>query len=581
MTPDFITSYYPDLADVPNEDITSARSRLETVLAEKYPSLDTRVNSVFGDLVLTPHAYMLAAFEIAMGRFMSDLDLQNVAEGVIYNCDFVQEYLENFAIIDPENLKASGVVRLTFCADQDYTLDRRTRYSFGSDSEFTLRLPYTGGMIIKSSSGTLGAGVNTRKLAQVEASKWAVDVGVEGTMGSLTSIPRGTEGTTDIAITDLESVVASVNFKSGIDNSSLAELAERTRKTFYAATLSTRSGARHYLDKEFPELINASPVITGDAELMRSVTSLIGVPDGRCDIMVKSDAFAQTDEQIITFQYDPSNDFYAALVDFINPPLEITGIYSISDLDTNLNSATYQAEIYSATTDFAKAPMATAAYSPYEQLIVYIMSPPSLTNNVVGGDQFHDFKITYRTDPIIPIVSDDVSAPNNKPIGVDILAKGYTIIKLDSLTITYIKKPGTKMALDTARTEIYNYFRNLGYDNTYTDAKVADAMFYAGASDVVSIVPSGSIRWSVADKFIKYDVGSIPASDYFYDSYATFQADGVTPPTQTISSSSDLIPSYTDPNIGNASTQTYVAAGKRNVAYLLDAADIAFVETLA
>jgi hypothetical protein len=35
-----------------------------------------------------------------MERFMSDLDLEQVASGVVYNCDFISKYIQNFAPVD-------------------------------------------------------------------------------------------------------------------------------------------------------------------------------------------------------------------------------------------------------------------------------------------------------------------------------------------------------------------------------------------------------------------------------------------------------------------------------------------------
>ena len=136
MAIDFINTYFPDVADVDEASLLSARQRLDTFLKQKFPNLDTRPNSVFGDLGLSPYAYLVACHEIAMGRFMSDLDLEQVANGVIYNCDFVKKYIQNFATVDQTTLQSSGVIRLVFCNNDSYTIDRRARFIFNTVKNF-------------------------------------------------------------------------------------------------------------------------------------------------------------------------------------------------------------------------------------------------------------------------------------------------------------------------------------------------------------------------------------------------------------------------------------------------------------
>jgi hypothetical protein len=574
MKPDFISLYYPELSEIPSADVLDARFRLETHLRAQYPDLDTRVNSVFGDLILTPFAHMLAAFETSMERFMSDLDLANVANGVVYNCEFVKDYLRNFAIVDHDNLVSSGVIRLTFCVDDDYTIDRRTQYQFGSGNDFTLRLPYAGHLEIKSSGSALSSDQNTRALVQVDDSKWACDVGVIGSMSG-NPVLKGDAGTTDVSVTDLESIVASLDFVAGLPEDSLSELAERARKTFYSATMATRNGARHFLMKEFPELVAISPVISGDEEQLRGTASILGAPDGRADIYVKSSGYAGVDSQILTLEFDTSDSRYKGQLTLLNPPCEIVSISSVESPDTDLGFGNGGVTILSRSTDFGKAPYLTSAYSSYEELFIAIDEPtPELSNEVISGDQFHSFLLTYRADPVVPVVSDVVDSPDNAPIGVDVLTRGFVVIRITSLTISYVKKSGVKMALNTAREEIHKYFKNLGYDSVYSDSRIVDTMYYAGADNVVSIVPVAHVQWTVADKTLPSG-GIEPLANW-----TGALAQGHTLPVINITTTAGLVPDYQDPNLGNATTVTYASAGKRNVCYLLDEEDIIFTEIL-
>lgn len=573
MTPNFISTYYPDLADIDSSTYRAARSRIETHLRRQFPDLDTKPNSVFGDLVLTPFAYMLAAHEEAMGRFMSDLDLENVAAGVIYNCDFVSKYLNNFAIVDRDNLFSTGIIRLTFCADSTYTIDRRTRFLFGTDNEFTLRLPYDGHLEIKPTGAVLPANQNTRVLVQVDENLYACTFPVTGAMDGAV-ILRGAAATVDTTITDLDSIEAAVNFERGVPTDSLPKLAERTRKTFYDATLSTRSGAKRFLFKEFPELVAVSPVLTGDDEQLRDIATSLGVPQGRVDIYVKSTSFNTVETQTITCTLNVSDNAFRAKVAFLEPPYRIDSIYVGGDTTTNLVDTI---ELIARGTNDSKAPLATNAYSTHRDYWISIPNDSFSTTVITGGNQIANFTINYRTDPAIQAVADVVDAPNHKPVGVDILTRGFVVTDLTSLTITYVRKPGIKPALGTARAAIYNYFKDLGYDHTYTDSHIIKCMYDAGVESVVSIVPVGAVRMEIANYIM--EEGDLPA-DPLTD-WTTAKSNARTVPNIAVSTTTQLVPDYQDPNILNASTVTYASAGKRNIAYLLDADQIIFTETTA
>jgi hypothetical protein len=130
------------------------------------------------------------------------------------------------------------------------------------------------------------------------------------------------------------------------------------------------------------------------------------------------------------------------------------------------------------------------------------------------------------------------------------------------------------MKLDAAKDEIWEYFRTLGYPNLYSDSRIIDSMYYAGADDVISITCTASVQWSVASKFVK-----TPEANDITADLAVFDADTVSPNPLTIMSSANLIPTYQDEDLGTGD-QTYVSIGPRNVGYILDKEDIRFSETL-
>lgn len=589
--PDFIAKYFPELSSIDAVKLKDTRERIIAYMASGYPDLDMSQNSVFGDLVITPFAHLLAAHEEAMGRFMSDLDMENVANGIIYNCDFVRAYLGNFAVVDRANLHSTGVIRIITCADKEITIDRRTRYSFGTDNTFYLKLPHPGHFVIKPTDSSVSPNTNGRVLKQLDLTTWAVDIGVVGTMNG-DPVLKGSAGATDVPDVDITGIVAVIDFTKGIPETSLPVLAEKTRTTFYSATLNTRNGARHFLSKEFPSLVSSSPVINNDDEQMREVVSALGIAEGKVDLFVMSNGFSNIDSQTVRMPlYNPvpsegNPSRFIIQMNFLNPPCFIDSIVSATQptIDLGFKDVDPNTYIISRSSNFAKAPLLQCAYSKYEDYFLCINMPldddtPLLTTIVgEGGVQFHDFTINYRSDPMVPVIADTVESQNVAPVGIDVLTKGFIVVVIKKLTISYVKTPGVTMALDTARNEIFNYFRTLVYNKVYSSSRIIDSMYYAGATEIISIVPDAYVQWTVADKICPNTF--VGDNEDFITDWADVLADhALSPPVNTITTSADLNISYVDPDIGT-SDETYACIGKRNVCYLLDKANIVFTEVI-
>lgn len=575
---DLVNIYMPDYDEVPASSFLSMRARLVTWFKAYDAELDTTPNSVFGDLVLTPLAYNLAAQEIALDRFMSDLDLEQVAKGTIYNCDFVRKFLKNFAVVDQTTLQSSGIIRVVFSADDTYTIDRRTRYQFNDEdgTTFDLRLPHPGHLVVLPVGSTVEPYQNQKVLTQIGEGEYAVDLGLVGTMES--PVLKGATGTTDLLLSDIIGLYATVDFDYGLPPDSLPTLAERSRTTFYGATMSTRQGAKHYLTKQFPDLTAVSPVVTGDVEQVRDGLNPLGVSSGKLDVFVKSVGFVAGDEHSVRLTYDADLEKFVGELDLMNHPYYIDSIVYSEDDTIDLGLRAGGIKIYSKSLNAAKAPMLQAAYSVYEQLFISIDMPKSDLNVPLiapkigsDGSQYSDFVVTFRSDPMVPVVHDAVSSRDIGPIGVDVLTKGFVLVVVSDLLIEYTRKPGVTVTLDTARHEIYDYFRTLGYDTLYSDSRIVDTMYYAGASDVRSISCDAKVQWTLADVVLKEDAPSVLTD------LAGAEAAGLTPPTLTIASSGSLVPHYVDPFMGTDAA-TYAAVGPRNVAYLLDKANIRFSE---
>ena len=579
MNPDIISTYFPALEDIPESDVLDARQRAELYLRRGWPELDMRPASPFGDWNLTPFAYLLAGLEVALGRFRSDLDLENVSKGVIYDCTFVTKFLKNFAVQERTTAMSSGVIRLTFNADKDFTIDRRARYQFGDGNTFSLRMPYQGPFLIRPVGTPLAEGVNTRSLVDMGSGLFSVDLPVTGVMAS--PVTSGTAGSTDFTISELQSAVALVDFDAGADPVSLPVLAAKTRETAYSATPTTRGGCRHFLRKEFPDLSGASPVLSGDPEMIRDSLNAIGIRDGSIDVYVRGKNFVK-ETQVVTIPYaQRTQDVqkFVGKLSLLHPPYFIDSIVAVDAPTLSLDDKQGSLTILSRSLDQARAPMASAAYTMLEELWAVISMPTDPTSgaNLIAPDIAEDgsesarFIITYRYDPMVRIVSDTMSSLDVKPVGVNILVRGFIPVVLSNLTVSYTRDPGTTVRLDTAASEILSYVNGLSYPNLYADARIYDSMFYNGASDTRSIDCNASVQWSVAQLFLLPDA-PLPSQDL-----AGAMAKTVAPRAIAITSSRYFKPTYVDLNLGTPNA-SFEVIGPKNVTLLLDATNLSFSE---
>jgi hypothetical protein len=569
-----LTSYTPAIADIPESRILDVRARLETYIKAGWPDLDTRPNSVYGDLVLTPMSTQIAAQEIAAEHFVSDFDLQQIADGVIYNCDVVKAYLQNFAAVERDNLKASGVVRLTFSANSALSVDRGTAFLFGTENVFALRLAGPGSLNILT-VGSTRSNVNDVVLSQLDATTYAVDVPVIGVMP--TPVSAGDTASINNTLAGLLEATAIGTFNDGAPESSLPVLAARTRETFYSSSLNTRGGAQAFVRKEFPGVSGVAAAISGDTEMLRDTTNALGFRDGRLDVNLRSSQGLLSATQVVKLTYDSAVKKFFGILGLAQIPVAIDSIVAEA-----ASTVTLTRTILSRSTDATRAPLAAAAYSELEQLWLIVTMPedgnslhliPVETDGI--GNYWAYFTIAYRFDPSLLSVATVLNSAEVRPVGVDVLTKAQLPIVITAFNVQYIKPAGQQVNQAQARTEILAYFQKLSYPDVYVDAAISDSLLYAGASGVKSITCTANAQWSVANAFLPTSA-TLPAIG---GGIAAALAAAITPPVLTISVTTALTPTYQDPNLGQPSA-TYVAAGKRNVGYVLDTANLTFSEYL-
>lgn len=507
----FIETYVPDFSELTQEKLYETRERLVDYIRVKFDDIDLNPNTVVGDLIVTPQTYTIAALETGMERFMSDLDLGNVAEDVIWNCDFVSSYIKNFGVSQENSLKPSGVVRLVFTEDKQYKLDRGVKFSFGSVTQlFSIYLPNLGEFTIYPVGITTPAGENGTSLKDSGSGVYFADIPVVGDTGVLESeVTAGTNGLISVEIPELGSISALVDFADGIDTASLPELAKRTRTTIYSASLNTRTGTIRYLDSVCPFVESKYAILNNDPEMIRGYRNEFGAASGVMDVYVRSKHYEFTEEQTLRLFLSDSGLYFEGDFDYTGQPYHIESI-----THPNSNSLNISCEIIS-TND--KGLGALAAYTPYEKLFVKIPAATDSSGNFIyttfvseQGRIYTDFTIRYQTDPMLGSISQTLENPDYTPVNTSILVRGFIPVIIDRFEVEYIRENGVVPLLDEASDAIKAYFGQLGAPGVYSDAEIARIMGEAGAKYVSRINVQAHVQWSIANQ-IRDFAGNIVA----------------------------------------------------------------------
>jgi hypothetical protein len=180
------------------------------------------------------------------------------------------------------------------------------------------------------------------------------------------------------------------------------------------------------------------------------------------------------------------------------------------------NEAYEPVHIFSKSNNPYKAPLLTCAGTSYEDLWVVFDMPVDLDNNGSellttydeNGERYTNFTIRYYTDPLFKFIEERLNATEVKPAGVDILVRPFVPMLLSQFNVQYSKQAGVSLTIENARSEIYNYLRQVSYPKAYSNARISDSMFYAGADDVTAINITADPLWSAADKILPADVAS-------------------------------------------------------------------------
>lgn len=574
----FTEEYYPNLAELTTQQLADARAKVVAVLQPHFADIDLSPGTPTGDAVVAPLAAFVAASEEAHGRLMSDLDLENVANGLVYSCDFVQKYLGNFSVYDVDNLRSFGMVRLTFSSNIARTLDKSMMFRFGTDDEWKFKVSSeAAGVSILAAGSVYNGEPDTFVLSQTSVNTWAVDLPLEGVMTE--AVSRGTAGIATRLPSDVVGIAASIDFMQGVPSAGIADLARMARRVFHALTANSRGGTSSLVLRHWPETNMVSPVVNGDPEMQRVApgsSMILQAP--AMDLYFRSNRDNQVETQVVKLYYrqkspsDPTMVFRGH-AGFLHRPSKILSVEWVGSTTTT-SVASYKLFSASTRTDLYGS---LACGSRYESLWLQVYPVLATGMSVIprtgtGNDAHALFSVTYLADPLLEAVSDTMESPDNAPPGLDLIVKSGPLAYLDSMLVSYNRSPGTRMLLTTAQEKIAAYLGSAGYPSVFRQTAIHDIMKNAGAVRTTAIEVYGKVMVSPAGYRFKPAVITDP-----YDYNADWEAGSVTMLGVNITDISQLsTPTIT--NTVNGGIPEVWAATERNMRYYIDPANITFHE---
>lgn len=506
---DFINKYMPAPAELTQEELYSTRERLATYCKTVAPDVETNPNSVVGDLIVTPQAYVISAIEKGLDRLMEDMDLANVAAGNVNNCDFVAKWLDNFAVDVTYRLRASGVVRLTFSSNlRRYVLDRHTRITIGSDI-YSLYLPNLGAYTIYRPGEKLPVGVNGTVAIDTGSGTYFADIVVVGeiTNPDGTTPAAGTAATLSESIPELVTAAALIDFDPGAETISVPDLAKRARTTMHSASLNTRNGAINYVNMICPFLDGIYAVHNGDREMLRDYDNPFASSIGCLDLYVRSKGYNFTERQQLRLYLNINETAFEGNFPYVGQPYHIESVTheDLPELENipHIITSTFTPLPGTAT----KYPGAIAAYTPHEKLYISIddvtdeLGDSKFNPKIdTDGRRYTTFTITYQTDPMLREICQTVENEDYRPINTSILVRGFIPVIIEQFEVVYVRQPGVLPDLDTAFTKIKEYMGNLGAPDMFSEAEIAHIMLDYGVKYTKGINVRARVQWVVGDQ---------------------------------------------------------------------------------
>lgn len=545
----FFEQYLPKENEVDPARVEAMRALWVNFLQQRAQGveLDLSPGTVTGDHVISPLAESAAALEEAFRRFTSDLNLQNVANGVQYNCDFIKAFLGNFGVYQQSFRGSTGEVELTFDSPVTRTLSAHVLFELPGEGNEPARLLRT------SSSGliqvlppetptdqTLQA--DTYRLRRIGENRFSVTLPIHAIVAS--GINEGSSLASSEPIPGLTSAVLAAPLYPARDLNSLSALAKQAQTTTFSPGATSRYGLIRTIHELNPNAGYVWPVISGDPEMLRQESGHF-LPRPAIDVNYRSRHPLQMKTAVVRLDKLENVEKYVGRLRLPYIPQKIVSIHWQGD-----QSVTPAYEIYSNSvrSEFRRG---SVAKTLYEELTLRMENHPSISPalEVVDGNtrRYTWVVVTYLADPSLNQVASEFLDVAKQPAGVSLLVKGFPLVEVTSLKIYYHKRAGVFFNASEARKWIARTLNEPTQIEGFADSEIGAVVRLNGASRLHSVSYSGFVRPSVATYLLK---------DLTIDPMTTEDDSGliqnsVLAPVHEFNEVSELPKESLDPNLGN------------------------------
>lgn len=333
-----LTSYLPDVTDIPQNMYQDTYDRLMTYFRTNLPDIDISPDSVVGDVVIRPLVIALTVQEYALSVMVDDIDPNKIESGDIANEEFVSRFLNILGAGNKSGAKSFGTVKLIFSEDKEYILSRNTLFKLSGTNTLQPYVYRDSDIHIKPSYYYYSEASknNTYKLSKGDDNKLSVLIPVYGDLNS--NIASGTSLTYDIEGVISASIDSDI--KASNNDMTLKDSLDYVRKTLYAASFTNRYSIISYFKNRFPNIRDVYPVMSTDKEMKRGIVdSVIGAKNGCVDIYVRPNLERQKKKIIVPFsgfnmRGPIDNGYVWNFTGIIPRNINVLSVLSVRDINT-------------------------------------------------------------------------------------------------------------------------------------------------------------------------------------------------------------------------------------------------------
>jgi hypothetical protein len=563
-----VNAYFPAPGELSPASVQAQRDALEALLRPAFPDLDMRPNTPFGDLMLSPEAVVKAGASEALGRMLADMDLANLAAGRVNNAVFAREYLSNFGDFERKSIGSYGLVKLVFSENEGFDLPNHLRFKFNSPTashEFWVVRSHEGDIQVKPEGTALPAGVDAFGLVREDANRYALYLPVNGISGD--AILGGSPAFSSPELETTVSMEASGDIASGSVPEEVAELARLVLRTVFDSTFASRKSAESFAWHKMPDLMMAGATVSGDAEMQRATTNIVGLLEPCVDLYVRSSTLAPR-SALVRLYYDAAGRFYGKLP-FSVAIQELSSVSYPEDesVEVPLSSVRIMASPLS-----SKAPGASNGTQGSETLFLDFPMPVFNGSAAVPldvdsyGNQYAEFAVEVLCDPAVEIMQKLAYADGTYPLGSSLRVRPYVYVVVDEMRIRYRRAANMSPSLEDAEELIVDTMHRFGYYRPYSPGPINDIMEAAGATQVVQLLFDYHVEYSAAAGYLPPGVSALP------ETHALLVAGLEVPSAYQVYGATSPEPAPAGPGTARA------VVGLRNLCYVLREGAVAFEE---